>query len=98
MAAFRCSLCIVVGLLAASWLRAEEPPKPYLPNSAQPPKALEPVPSKSTKNSQPHQAIEAKLQEPADLDFGDRKTVPMQEIIEQLHTKHHLSIRFDTPI
>ncbi|HLJ12800.1 MAG TPA: hypothetical protein VKU82_16505 [Planctomycetaceae bacterium] len=41
--------------------------------------------------------MEAQLQAPAGLDFGDRRRVSVQEVLEQLHERHHLSIRFDMP-
>jgi hypothetical protein len=42
--------------------------------------------------------IEALLDEPATLDFGNRKRVPVKEVLAELHAKHQLSIRFDMPI
>lgn len=41
--------------------------------------------------------IEAVLQSPADLDFGTRQTVTVGDLLDLLHKRHHLSIRFDIP-
>ncbi len=41
--------------------------------------------------------LEALLQAPAKLDFGDRKQVTVGEVLDRLHEQHHLSLRFDTP-
>ena len=41
--------------------------------------------------------VEAALQSAAQLDFGGRQAVTVQELLDQLHQRHHLSIRFDWP-
>src|SRR5580693_8807688 len=42
-------------------------------------------------------ALELLLQSPAKLDFGHRETVTIKELLDQLHERHQLSIRFDMP-
>jgi hypothetical protein len=37
------------------------------------------------------------LNEPADLDFGDRKTVTVKELLDGLRERHKLSLRLDIP-
>ncbi len=41
--------------------------------------------------------LEALLQSPARLDFGQRETVTVKELLARLHQQHQLSIRFDVP-
>jgi len=41
--------------------------------------------------------IEALLKAPADLDFGNHPTVTVGELLDMLHKRQHLSIRFDIP-
>jgi hypothetical protein len=41
--------------------------------------------------------IEALLQAPANLDLGNHPTVTVGELLDMLHKRHHLSIRFDIP-
>ncbi len=41
--------------------------------------------------------IEAALQSPAQLDFDNRDTVTVKELLDQIHERHGLSIRFDMP-
>ncbi len=64
-----------------------------------PPKKLK-VPT-TTASKQPsvsgRRQLEAKLQTPAKLDFGDRKRVTVREVLDQLHEQHQLSLRFDMP-
>jgi hypothetical protein len=41
--------------------------------------------------------LESLLQSPAKLDFGGRETVTIKELLDQLHERHQLSVRFDVP-
>ena len=83
----------VVLLLAASSAVVAAPPE-----TRQPPAAIHP--SADAKPAQPsagRKQIEALLQSPAQLDFGTRKAITVQEVLDQLHQQHRLSIRFDRP-
>src|ERR1700730_16073305 len=42
-------------------------------------------------------ALESLLQSPANLQFGHRETITIKELLDQLHERHPLSIRFDMP-
>jgi hypothetical protein len=42
-------------------------------------------------------ALESLLQSPAKVDFGHRETITIKELLDQLHERHQLSIRFDMP-
>jgi hypothetical protein len=83
-------LCLV---LACAAMAGEAPRKP---------KKAEPVPAPAATAVQLPSAsgrkqLEALLQAPAKLDFGDRKQVTVGEVLDRLHEQHHLSLRFDTP-
>jgi hypothetical protein len=42
-------------------------------------------------------ALESLLLSPAKLDFGQRDTITIKELLDQVHERHQLSIRFDMP-
>ncbi len=60
--------------------------------------AAEPAPHAVTPPiSAGRQNIEALLQHPARLDFGDRQSITIGELFALLHEQRHLSIRLDVP-
>jgi hypothetical protein len=70
----------------------EPSPSNYSRNSVNSaPVDLSPVPATGRKK------WEALLTEPADLDFGDRQTVSVKELLDGLRERHHLSLRLDIP-
>jgi len=83
-------------LVVMGWAVADQP-APTAPRTLPPPQLMvSPTPDKPAELSG-RQKIEAILRSPANLDFGDRKSVTIQEVLDQLHEKHQLSIRMDTP-
>ena len=105
MAVSRCLPFVGICLLAASWNFAAEPAKPSLSLPAgdnadsQSPKILpSSSDAKSVATVSGRKKLEAQLQMSADLDFGGRPTVTLKEVLDQLHSRHKLSIRFDEPI
>ncbi len=56
-----------------------------------PPVDLKPVPLTGQKK------WEAILAQPSELDFGDRQTVTVKELLDQLRERHQLSLRLDIP-
>ncbi|MEI8019369.1 MAG: hypothetical protein WCH39_14285 [Schlesneria sp.] len=56
-----------------------------------PPVDLKPVPLTGQKK------WEAILAQPSELDFGERQTVTVKELLDQLRERHQLSLRFDIP-
>ncbi len=100
------SLCLVVhGRLLAGETSDNLAPLPsgkqapaYRPGSSLAPATLQPVSdAKPAKALSGRKKLEAQLQTPAKLDFGQRKMVSVKEVIDQLHEQHQLSIRFDSP-
>ena len=43
-------------------------------------------------------SLESLLQTPAELDFGHRQTITVKELLDEIHRKDHISIRFDAPL
>ncbi len=89
----RSSICGTICLLVFSATVVAAPPE-----TRQPPAAISPA--ADAKPAQPvagRKQIEALLQAPAQLDFGTRKAITVQELLDQLHQQHRLSIRFDRP-
>jgi hypothetical protein len=43
-------------------------------------------------------SLESLLQSPAELDFGHRQTITVKELLDEIHRKDHISIRFDSPL
>jgi hypothetical protein len=43
-------------------------------------------------------SLESLLQTPAELDFGHRQTITVKELLDEIHRKDHISIRFDSPV
>lgn len=58
---------------------------------------IAPVEVKPTTVVSGRKHIDALLQAPAQLDFEHRDTVTVKELLDQLHERHGLSIRFDMP-
>jgi hypothetical protein len=107
----RSLLCLAFCLITCDLISAADgPAKPQLPppEAAAPassypvtPYATAPL-HKAEANKKPanlpsRKKLEALLQTVADLDYGDRQTVTVKEVFDDLHRKHHLSIRFDVP-
>ena len=98
------SLCLVANgrLLAAEPLVNAAAPPAAINSSAAPagttPAILPPASdAKPAQSPSGRKEIEAQLQAPAKLDFGQRSTVTIKELLDQLHEQHQLSIRFDIP-
>ena len=51
----------------------------------------------SRQRRQRRQQWEQGLQAPADLSFGDQKTIPLGKLLEQIREKHALNIQLDMP-
>jgi hypothetical protein len=93
----RSLLVVAICFVCASWLLAEEPASlketsSKAPAVLQAPKDATPAVAMSGRRK-----IEAQLQSPAKLDFGDRQSATIHEILDQLRHEQHLSIRFDVP-
>jgi len=58
---------------------------------------LKPAPNAQAVPKSGRRNLEAQLLAPADLDFGPRQRISAREVLDQLHERHHLSIRFDVP-
>ena len=97
---------MVLGCSIAANASAAEP-KPNTPTAKPSPVVGEPVETLLKSNTvavdlKPvpvtgRKQLEALLLQPAKLDFGERKSASVKEILQQLREKHHLSIRFDLP-
>jgi hypothetical protein len=92
----RSLLVVAICFATATWLLAEEPASSEktaykAPAVLQAPKDAAPAATMSARRK-----IEAQLQSPAKLDFGDRQTVTIREVLDQLR-QQHLSVRFDMP-
>lgn len=86
------SLCVfTIGLaLSASLLAADAPKNGNVPPSPSPaPRAPRAISGRAQ--------LETLLQSPAKLDFEARNRVSVREILDKLHEKHRLSLRFDSP-
>ncbi len=103
----RCLLSFALCLVSSGVITAGEPsekietskaaalPKASAPAAGTP--LLKPAPNLQVVPLTGRRKLEAQLQAPADLDFGQRLRISAREILGQLHERHHLSIRFDVP-
>ena len=65
--------------------------------SAQQPVAAVPAVDTNDAAMSTREMLQKVLQASAHLDFGGRQTVTVEELLDQLHQRHQLSIRFDWP-
>src|SRR5262245_59607698 len=103
----RLSFCLAFCLVSYSLTSAADAPtKPQpqplgaaapataYPATPYPPAVLPKAePHKKPANLSSRKKLEVLLQTVADLDYGDRQTVTIKEVFDDLHRKHHLSIR-----
>jgi hypothetical protein len=103
-------LCVLAFCLALQSLLAAGEPQPNLapaksqapawsPTRATPVSATIAAEVRSKPRGDLHgrKKIEALLQTAANLDYPERETVTVQELLDDLHRQHHISIRFDRP-
>src|SRR5262245_26968046 len=96
----RISFCLALCLAAQSSLLAGDPVANQPPRQATSPVHMSSATMtrfKAGHELQGRKKIEALLQTVANLDYGDRETVTVKEVLDDLHRQHHLSIRFDFP-
>lgn len=96
----------LVACRSTSAADAPKKPQPAPVEVAAPAYPVTPYPPIALAKSEPHKQaaaprgrkkLEALLQTVADLDYGDRQTVTVREVFNDLHRKHQLSIRLDMP-
>jgi len=93
----RSLLVVAICFATAHWLSAEEPASSQK-TAYKAPAVLQPSSDATpTRTVTGKQKLEAQLHAPAKLDFGDRQTVTIREVLDQLRHEQHLSIRFDMP-
>ncbi len=93
----RLGVCLCLGF--SSSLVAAEPlkePAP-LPAAKAAAESKPTAPKEKTSATAGRRKLEAQLRQPANLDFGDRKSVSVAEFLAEIRKVHQLSIRFDAP-
>lgn len=94
MKRFALTLVFCAGASAALW--ADEPsPKPTL--GPAPPKKAAGQPA-AVSAAAARKRVAAQLAAPADLDFDGRTSVTLAEFLDEIRSRHQLSIRFDAPV
>jgi hypothetical protein len=100
----RCLLISGLCLVTEGWAYASEPPHTSEAPHAWPqaaaaaPATLQPVDDKKPATTlSGRKKLEGQLQAPANLEFGQRQSVTIKEVLDKLHNEHHLSLRFDLP-
>src|SRR5262245_25667311 len=93
----RSLLVVAIYFATAPWLLAEEPASLEKTSSKAPAVLHAPNDAAPAVTMTGRRKIEAQLHSPARLNFGDRQTVTIREMLDQLRHEQHLSIRFDVP-